>query len=194
MELQILKLPSVLPEASRPSGPQDRDETALTCPRRVRTSWPVAASQSLTVSSTLPVASLRPSGSHATDEIPWECRSGPTTIFLVATSQILARKSSPVETSRVPSRFQASPKIESVCPRSVSTLSAPEVPERVTVPSLCPAARSLSSGLQAPVFTPLGWATSAINRTVSASQILMVPFWPQAATRVPSELNATEQT
>src|SRR5262249_52095747 len=110
------------------------------------------------------------------------------------TSQILARKSSPVETSRVPSRFQASPKIESVCPRSVSTLSAPEVPERVTVPSLCPAARSLSSGLQAPVFTPLGWATSAINRTVSASQILMVPFWPQAATRVPSELNATEQT
>ena len=57
-----------LPVASRfPSGEKATDQTELECPLRVSSSWPVAASHSLTVPSELPVASRFPSGEKATE-------------------------------------------------------------------------------------------------------------------------------
>src|SRR5262245_36972409 len=193
MGFQILTLPSTHPEARRPSGPHASELILPVCPRRVRSSWPVVAFQILTVSSTLPVASLCPLGSQASDMIRCECRSGPTTIFSEATSQILAVKSPLAEASRAPSGLHAKSYSPQRCPRSVTILSPACVPEMVTVPSPCPAARSLSSGLHAPARTPPGWAISAVTRPVLASQILMVPSSPQADTRVPPALKATDQ-
>src|SRR5262249_46846442 len=107
LELQIFTLPSLHPEARRPCGPHESEITEPTCPRRVTTSRPVVAFQTLIVSSVLPVASLRPSGSQATVVNGWECRSGPSTIFADATAQILVVESPLVEASRAPSGLHA---------------------------------------------------------------------------------------
>src|SRR5438105_1864668 len=77
-------------------------------------------------------------------------------------------------------------------PPSVTSLSPAEMPEMVTVPLPWPQATILPSGLQAPAPTTPGCVTSADNRPESAFQILMAPSLPQAATREPSKLKATE--
>ena len=67
--------------------------------------------------------------------------------------------------------------------RNVTTLSPARVPEMVTVPFSWPEASSLSSGLHVRTLTPPGWTNSAVNLPVLASQILMAPSSPHAATR-----------
>ncbi len=67
-------MPSWLAEASRcPSGLYASRLIPFECPRRVRTSRPVLASQSLIVSSELAEAKRPPSGLNATDATTAEC-------------------------------------------------------------------------------------------------------------------------
>ena len=59
---------SLLPEAIiRPSGEKATDDTTPVCPCSVRSSRPLATSQSLMVLSLLPEAIVRPSGEKATE-------------------------------------------------------------------------------------------------------------------------------
>ncbi|MEJ7639496.1 MAG: hypothetical protein WKF75_16350 [Singulisphaera sp.] len=76
-------------------------------PRRMRISWPVVASQILTVWSSPPEASRVPSGLNVTHRtwLLWPLRAG-TTSWPVVASQILTVRPPP-EASRVPSRLKA---------------------------------------------------------------------------------------
>src|SRR3954451_590263 len=71
---------SPLPDSAvRPSGENATETTVFECPVKVRSSLPVASSQSLSVWSQLPDSAVRPSGEKATDETPpWGSQRTPS--------------------------------------------------------------------------------------------------------------------
>src|SRR6476661_6054950 len=88
---QSRTVPSRLPEASRvPSGENATVYTFPVCPRRVVSSCPVAASQSLIVWSCEPVARMAPSGEKATAATQPSCPSRVARSRSEATFQSLA--------------------------------------------------------------------------------------------------------
>ncbi len=80
----------------RPSPLKATLSTPLVCPRRVKISWPVSVSQSLTVRSKLAVASRRPSGLKSRETTFEVC---PRSVKIRRPSTALKRRTSPGDRS-----------------------------------------------------------------------------------------------
>ena len=146
----------------RPSGLNATPFTRMVCPLSVSVSWPVTASQILTVVSSLAEAMRRPSELNATSNTASVCPLRVSVSWPVAASQILTVVSSVAEAMRRPSKLNA-------------TISG-----TIRRPSWPTATLAWECALRVSVTCP-----------VAASQILTVASSLAEAMRRPSGLNAT---
>src|SRR5262249_54314303 len=99
---------SVPPDSAvRPSGANATERIRLDCPLKVRSSFPVPTSHSLSVPSQLPDSAVRPSGENATELTEPKCFQKLTTCLPVATSHSLGVWSPPPDSAVRPSGEKA---------------------------------------------------------------------------------------
>ena len=130
-----------------PSGLNATPVTPSVCPLSVSSSWPVAASQTLTVSSQLAEARRLPSGLNATPVTSPVCPLSVSSSWPVAASQSLTVWSQLAEARRLPSGLNATPVTPPVCPLSVSSSWPVAASQTLTVWS--PLAEALPSSAPA---------------------------------------------